>query len=152
MKRAAIVAVLVLVVTAGAFALDGGFDVGLGGTFEYGDNIVSGPLSVGAEAGVFLFMGSNEEGDAVLTPLVDVPLRGFARATFGGLIVQGHVGYNFATFVDLAVDSGIGIAHKLDLGARVVFDVLYIEADWLYWAPERSSTRVGVGIQLTNLF
>jgi hypothetical protein len=184
MKRLVWAAVFVVLLTGGAFAIEGGLDVGLGGTFEFGDNIftdesdslldalsafanllaafrvgvivdgridILGPLSVGLELGAFGFVASDDSGDAVLTPLVDLAGRAFLRGTLGKFLVQGHAGYNFSTYVDIASDSGLGIAHKLDFGVRMNLGAFYIEAMKLFWDGDKRSTRVGVGIVFLDL-
>jgi hypothetical protein len=184
MKRLVWVAVFVVLLTGGAFAIEGGLDAGVGGTFEFGDNIftedsdsllgalgalanllaafrvgayadgridILGPISVGAELGVFGFVGSNDSGGAVLTPLVDLSGRAFLRGTLGRYSVQGHVGYNFSTFIDIAADNGLGIAHKLDFGVRATLGAFYIEAMKLFWAGDKRSTRIGLGMVFMDL-
>lgn len=112
---------------------------------------IAGPLSFGGEIGIFGFVGSDEQGNATLTPLIDAPVRGFLRLSLGFLTVQGHVGTSFGTFIDLSVPSGIGFQQKIDLGVRVAFDALYVEWMQLFWDGDRRSTRVGLGLFFRDL-
>jgi hypothetical protein len=112
---------------------------------------IVGPISAGAELGAYCFPGSDGEGNAAFTPLVDLPVRAFARVTLRSVFIQGHVGYNFATYIDLESDSALGVAHKLDLGVRAGLGAFYVQVDKLFWAESKRSTRAGAGILFLNL-
>lgn len=113
---------------------------------------IAGPLSFGGEIGIFGFVGSDEEGNATFTPLIDAPVRGFLRLSLGFLTLQGHAGTSFGTFIDLNAPSGIGYRQKIDLGVRLAFDALYVEWMQLFWDGDRRSTRVGLGLFFRDLF
>ncbi len=113
---------------------------------------IAGPISAGAEIGLFFFASSDDDGESQFTPLLDIPGRGFVRASFGEFHLQGHVGYNFATFIDLTATNSIGIAHKFELGARLTVGLFYLQVDRLAWGADSRSTRLGVGLALYSLF
>ncbi len=154
-----------------------GFDLLVGGTFEFGDNIsnsgsldsmaqlltsfrlgieadlyfrIAGPLSVGGEAGFFMFMTSDSNGNAQVTPLIDIPVRGIVRLSSGKFGVQAHFGYNFSTTYDSYASNYIAMDHKMDVGGKVILGPVYLEYSRLFWdlsedSISRGSNRVGIG-------
>jgi hypothetical protein len=110
------------------------------------------PTVAGIEIGGFGYVGTNEEGESVLTPLLDIPARFFVRRAFGRFSLQIHAGYNFSTALDFAAANGLAMAHRLDFGIRFAGKTLYLEAHRLFWPGTDQSTRVGVGMILQNLF
>lgn len=119
---------------------------------------IAGPLSVGAEAGLFVFATSDDSGNTTVTPLLDIPVRATVRLTFNNLALQVHGGYNFSTTFNAiaAASSYMDIHHKLDLGGKLYLGAFYIEYSRLFWKPDaeglmNGSNRVGLGINL-NLF
>jgi hypothetical protein len=122
----------------------------IGGFADFRLNLFD-PVSAGAELGAFAFVGADEGGEATVTPLIDLPVRAFVRATLGTVAIQAHVGYNFATAFDLTTESGLGIIHKFELGARLTWVTVYLEVSKLFWTEGRRSGRVGLGVHLRDI-
>lgn len=119
---------------------------------------IADPLSVGVEAGIFVFATQDENGNTNYTPLLDIPVRATVRLSSGSLGLQIHGGYNFSTTFDaLAASTNyMEINHKLDLGGRVFLGPLYVEYSRLFWTADAASlsagsNRIGLGLNF-NLF
>lgn len=119
---------------------------------------IADPLSVGIEAGFFIFATQDDNGNTSYTPLIDIPVRAVVRLDFGKIAIQAHGGYNYSTtFNSLAAASDyMDINHKLDVGGRVFLGPFYVEYSRLFWSPDAGSLsagsdRIGLGLNF-NLF
>jgi len=161
-----------------------GLDVFGGGTFEFGNNIntdnvvnamgtfltsfrvgggadlnfrILDPLSVGVEAGLFVFATTGTDGTTSFAPLVDIPVRATVRFSLGKTIaLQVHGGYNFATTFNALAETTnyLDIDHKFDLGGRVYLGAFYLEYSRLFWTASSTSlaagsNRVGLGLSIS---